>query len=392
MTQLEPIILIVDDSPVNLEILKEALIKYNTVCASNGDEAMEIAFSRNKPDLILLDVIMPGIDGYEVCQILKSNELSKDIPIIFITGQNDSTSILKGFEAGAIDYITKPFNILELKARVKTQLSIKMARDQNQRLMHKIRNVNKKLTDSIEYAKKIQNASLPQQNFLDQVMPEHFILLKPRDIVSGDFYWVEQINDKLIIVAADCTGHGVPGAFMSMFGVAYLHEIVGKNGITQPAEIINQLRRIVIDSLKQDEESEVKDGMDISIICIDKKTRHMEFAGAFNDMLLIRNQELNIYQADHMPVSIGESNKPYTNHTIEYQSGDCIYLYTDGYPSQFGGSNDKKLMQKGFRKLLLNHHLQHMPEQLKSYNNFFTKWKGVNDQIDDVLVIGMRLD
>ncbi|MCU4156918.1 response regulator [Carboxylicivirga sp. A043] len=391
MTQLDPTILLVDDSAVNLEILQEALSRYNTVTASNGDDAMEIAFSRNKPDLILLDIVMPGMNGYEVCKILKSNDLSKDIPIIFITGQNDSDSILKGFEAGAIDYITKPFNIMELKARVKTQLSIKMARDQNQRLIHKIRTVNKKLTDSIEYAQKIQSASLPSKEFLDNVLPEHFIMLRPRDIVSGDFYWVEKADDKLIIVAADCTGHGVPGAFMSMFGVAYLHEIVGKNKITQPAEILNELRRIVIDSLKQDEDSEVKDGMDISIITINTEKKEIEFAGAFNDMLLVRNKEMQIFQADHMPVSIGETNLPYTNHVISFQNDDCIYLYSDGYPSQFGGPNDKKLMQKGFRNLLLENHHYTMAEQGDIYNKFFDVWKGINDQIDDVLVMGIKL-
>jgi len=391
MTQLDPTILLVDDSAVNLEILKEALSRYNTVTARNGDEAMETAFSRNKPDLILLDIVMPGMNGYDVCKILKNNEQSKDIPIIFITGQNDSDSILKGFEAGAIDYITKPFNIMELKARVKTQLSIKMARDQNQRLIQKIRSVNKKLTDSIEYAQKIQNASLPQTDFLNKALPEHFILLKPRDIVSGDFYWVEERDDKTIIVAADCTGHGVPGAFMSMFGVAYLHEIVGKNCITQPAEIINRLRQIVIESLKQEEDSEVKDGMDISIICIDKAQQQIEFAGAFNDMLLVRNKEMQMIQADHMPVSIGEVDQPYTNHLIPYQENDCIYLYTDGFPSQFGGPNDKKLMQKGFRNLLLENHQYPMPEQKEIYLNFFDMWKGINDQIDDVLVVGIRL-
>jgi CheY-like chemotaxis protein len=391
MTQLDPTILLVDDSAVNLEILSEALNRYNTVAATNGDDAMEIAFSRNKPDLILLDVIMPGLDGYEVCKILKSNDLSKDIPIIFITGQNDPDSILKGFEAGAIDYITKPFNILELKARVKTQLSIKMARDQNQRLMNKINTVNKKLTDSIEYAKKIQNASMPRKEFLDKLLPEHFILLKPRDIVSGDFYWAGVADDKLIIVAADCTGHGVPGAFMSMFGVAYLNEIVGKNGFTQPAEIINELRRIVIESLKQEEGSEVKDGMDIGVVSIDKKKGELQFAGAFNDMLLIRNNDMQIYEADHMPVSIGEINQPYTNYTIPYEADDSIYLYTDGFPSQFGGPSDKKLMQKGFRNLLMENHHYPMAQQGDIYCNFFDMWKGINDQIDDVLVIGIRL-
>ncbi|WP_430809308.1 MULTISPECIES: PP2C family protein-serine/threonine phosphatase [unclassified Carboxylicivirga] len=391
MTQFEPTILLVDDSAVNLEILQDALSRYNTVTACDGDAAMEIAFSRNKPDLILLDIVMPGLDGYEVCKILKQNDLSKDIPIIFITGQTDSDSILKGFEAGAIDYITKPFNILELKARVKTQLTIKMARDQNQRLIKRIEAVNKKLTNSIEYAQKIQNASLPPKEHLDEMLDEYFTFLKPRDIVSGDFYWAEEVDNKLIFVAADCTGHGVPGAFMSMFGVAYLNEIIGKNKVTQPAEIINELRRIVIESLKQEKDSEVKDGMDISIVSIDKEKMELEFAGAFNDLLLIRNGEMQILQADHMPVSIGEYNTPYTNHHIQYQKGDSIYLYSDGFPSQFGGPKDKKLMQKGFRNLLLENHQHPMAQQAKIYENFFDVWKGINDQIDDVLVVGIRL-
>ena len=391
MVQLDHTILLVDDSPVNLEILKEALSRYKTIGALDGDTAIETAFSRNKPDLILLDVVMPGMDGYEVCRILKSNELSKDIPIIFITGQNDSTSIIKGFEAGAVDYITKPFNVLELKARIKTQLSVKMARDQNQRLINKVRIANKKLADSIEYGKKVQRAGLPQKAYLNEVMPEHFIMFKPRDVVGGDFYWVKELGEKLIVAAADCTGHGVPGAFMSMFGIAYLNETAGKNGFLQPAEIINQLRRVVINSLKQDDEDEVKDGMDISIVSIDKSTKQIEYAGAFNAMLLIRNNELTIYQADHIPMVIGETDKPYTNHVIDCKTNDCIYLYTDGFPSQFGGVNNKKLMQKGFRELLLKHHHEPMSEQLPVYENFLTEWKGVNDQIDDILLIGIRL-
>ncbi len=391
MTDLTPTILLVDDSPVNIEILTDSLSRYKLTTANNGEEALEIAFSRQKPDLILLDVIMPGMDGYEVCRFLKANELTRDIPIIFITGQTDPENILKGFESGAIDYITKPFNIIELQARVKTQLTIKMARDQNQRLIRKIEAINKKLTDSIEYAKKIQNASLPKPDFLNRVMPEHFVLLKPRDIVSGDFYWVGQVDAKLVIIAADCTGHGVPGAIMSMFGVAYLHEIVGKNGETHPATILNELRRIVIESLQQDEKSEVKDGMDISIVTIDVAHQQIEYAGAFNSILHIRDEALTILPADHMPVSYGEIDRSFKNHVFPYQKGDCIYMYSDGFASQFGGTNDKKLMQKGFREMIMTHHHHPMPEQRRIFNDFFVKWKGFNDQIDDVLLMGIRL-
>jgi len=359
--------------------------------ALNGDTAIELALSREKPDLILLDIIMPGMNGFEVCKILKSNEVTRDIPVIFITGQNDMDSIIKGFESGAVDFITKPFNILELKARVKTQVAIKMARDQNKRLIQKIGAINKKLTDSIEYAKKIQTASLPKKSELDRLLPEYFVMLKPRDIVSGDFYWISEVRGKIIIVAADCTGHGVPGAIMSMFGVAYLHEIINDKGETEPAKILDRLREIVIHSLQQDEKSEIKDGMDISIVTIDKEINELQFAGAFNPIILIRNNFLNIYPADHMPVSYGEVDRSFRNHTINYQNGDCLYMYSDGYASQFGGPNDKKLMQKGFRQLLLDHHTLRMDEQKVQFENFLTSWKGNTDQIDDILLMGIRL-
>lgn len=387
----KPSILLVDDSEVNLEILQDSLSKYTTYTAKDGDTALELAFSRNKPDLILLDIIMPGMNGYEVCQYLKTNELTKDIPVIFITGQNDMDSIIKGFEAGAVDFITKPFNILELKARVKTQISIKMARDQNKRLIHKIEAINTKLTDSIEYAQKIQNACLPKKEEMDRLLPEHFVMLKPRDIVSGDFYWISEVNKKIIVVSADCTGHGVPGAFMSMFGVAYLQEIVNDKRETNPAKILDRLREIVIYSLQQDESSEIKDGMDMSIITIDKNRNEIQYAGAFNPIILIRNDFLNIYPADHMPVSFGELNNPFKNHTIRYQSGDCLYMYSDGYPSQFGGPRNKKLMQKGFRQLIMkNYHLP-MKTQKDNFEKFLIEWKGINEQIDDILLIGIRL-
>ncbi|MBS2098878.1 PP2C family protein-serine/threonine phosphatase [Carboxylicivirga linearis] len=391
MINTKPTILLVDDSQVNLEILKDSLSKYITISALNGDTAIELALSREKPDLILLDIIMPGMDGFEVCKILKSNEVTRDIPVIFITGQNDMDSIIKGFESGAVDFITKPFNILELKARVKTQVAIKMARDQNKRLIQKIGAINKKLTDSIEYAKKIQTASLPKKSELDRLLPEYFVMLKPRDIVSGDFYWVSEVRGKVIIVAADCTGHGVPGAIMSMFGVAYLHEIINDKGETEPAKILDRLREIVIQSLQQDEKSEIKDGMDISIVTIDKEKNELQFAGAFNPIILIRNDFLNIYPADHMPVAYGEVDRSFRNHTINYQNGDCLYMYSDGYASQFGGPNDKKLMQKGFRQLIMDHHNLPMDEQKIQFENFLTTWKGSTDQIDDILLIGIRL-
>ncbi|ASB50592.1 PP2C family protein-serine/threonine phosphatase [Alkalitalea saponilacus] len=384
-------ILLVDDSNLNLEILSDALRRYNPITAINGEKAIELAAQPPPPDLILLDIIMPGLNGIDVCKQLKQNPKTAEIPVIFITAQSDSTTILQGFEVGAIDYITKPFNIPELMARVKTQITIKLARDQNRRLMQKIEGMNQKLTDSIRYARKIQHASLPKQDFLKKNMPEHFILFKPKDIVSGDFYWIKNIDNKLVIVAADCTGHGVPGAIMSIFGIAYLHEIIDTNKVTQPATILNSLRSTLIESLQQDETSEIKDGMDICIVTLDKGKGVLEYAAAFNPLYKIRDNKITVFPADHMPVSIGETDNPYTHHAIQYQSGDCFYLFTDGFVSQFGGPNNKKIKHQRFREMLLNNYHLPMQEQLKIYDEYFETWRESQEQVDDVLLIGIRL-
>lgn len=391
MTDNTATILIVDDSGVNIQLLRNVLRRYNILDANNGPEAIRLSLSQPKPDLILLDVMMPGMDGYEVCRQIRRNEKTSDIPIIFVTGQTDPESILNGFEAGPIDYISKPFNVVELKVRVKTQVSIKMARDQNRRLVRKIESINQKLTDSIRYAQKIQKASLPKPEYLANLLPEHFILLKPLDIVSGDFYWVGEVDEYTVIAVADCTGHGVPGAIMSMFGVAFLHEIVGVKREKTPAVIINELRRILIEFLQQSEDSEVKDGMDISIISINSRNRRLEYAGAFMSVYHVRNGILTELKGDHMPVSYGEIKRPFKNNMLHYECGDCFYLLTDGYASQFGGPHGKKLKKSGLRRLLTELSNLTMSEQRKGFESFFDNWKGAGEQIDDVLMMGLKV-
>jgi len=391
MHKYNPILLLVDDSDANLENLKGVLKRYTILTANNGNDAIKIATSEPRPHLILLDVIMPDMDGFETCRILKERVASRNIPVIFITGHDEANNILKGFEAGAVDYITKPLNIPELDARVKTQLTIEKARRQNQRLMQKLEMANNQLIDSLRYAQKIQNASLPKTSYLNKVMPEHFVLFKPRDIVSGDFYWVSEVDGRLLIVVADSTGHGVPGAIMSMFGVAHLNQIVGYKRETKPSQILNLLREIVIDSFQQTEISEIKDGMDISILSIDSSNKSIEFAGAFNPLYIIRDNKIIVLPADRMPVSIGEVCQPFKNHAIPYKKGDVMYLFSDGYASQFGGPDDRKIMTTGLKKLILKYHAFSMSEQKMIYDNYFEDWKAGEDQIDDVLLMGLRL-
>lgn len=250
---------------------------------------------------------------------------------------------------------------------------------------------NKDITDSINYAKRIQEAILPAKELKYKLFPEAFVLFQPRDIVSGDFYWFAEKNEKKIIAAADCTGHGVPGAFMSMIGNAFLNEIINANGVTSPAEILDQLRTQVISALKQNNE-ENKDGMDISILSFDDKAMTVEYAGANNPMWLIRNGELTEFKADKQPIGFytGRQNS-FTNHKIELQKNDSVYIFTDGYADQFGGEKGKKFKYKKLQDLLVEIQKETMTEQENILRKKMTEWKGNLEQVDDILIIGVRV-
>ncbi|MEA3317177.1 MAG: response regulator [Bacteroidota bacterium] len=256
----------------------------------------------------------------------------------------------------------------------------------------------KKITDSIHYAKRIQDALLPPSYFIKRTLNEHFILFKPRDIVSGDFFWIMNKEDKLIVAAADCTGHGVPGAFLSMLGTSFLNEITNKivdNAHIQSLqanEILNQLRTYIIDSLHQNtKNNESKDGIDIALCIIDFKSKKMQYAGAHNPLILIRNNELIQIKGDRMPVSIHRnSDKSFTNHEIEIFSNDVIYIYSDGYADQIGGKKGRKYMSRNFKNLLLEIHDKPMAEQKEILNSTIENWKGDNQQLDDILVMGFK--
>lgn len=254
---------------------------------------------------------------------------------------------------------------------------------------------NKDITASIRYAKRIQDAILPPDDFVRTYLPKTFILFKPKDIVSGDFYWLNDKKDMVLFAAVDCTGHGVPGAFMSIVGHSKLDQIVGEHDITTPSEILNELNKSVSETLRQSyaEDNSVKDGMDIALCAFNRKTNIMQYAGAYNPLWLIRNGELIEYKADKFPIGnlkAGE-NKKFTNHAIPLIPGDTLYIYSDGFADQFGGTEGKKFKYSAFKKLLLeNQHLS-MEEQGELLNETIENWRGKLEQVDDILVIGTRL-
>jgi serine phosphatase RsbU (regulator of sigma subunit) len=269
---------------------------------------------------------------------------------------------------------------------------IEAQRDEIEAQRDHISKQNLEMTQSIEYAKRIQTAVMPKMDYIESILPEHFILFKPRDIVSGDFYWMTKTDNKIVVAAADCTGHGVPGAFMSMLGISFLNEIVNVRNETQPDQILNHLRDSIKSTLSQTgKEGESKDGMDIALCTIDLITRKLEFAGAYNPLYLIRNGELIETKADKMPVGIHMAEKEsFTHNEISLEKNDCIYLFSDGYVSQFGGENGRTYKSVPFKKMLSIISDKPMSKQCEMLDQEFVEWQGYNNQVDDILVIGIR--
>jgi serine phosphatase RsbU (regulator of sigma subunit)/Tfp pilus assembly protein PilF len=253
---------------------------------------------------------------------------------------------------------------------------------------------NKDITDSIYYAQRIQNAILPSVDYQNKLIPGSFTFFKPKDIVSGDFYWMEQWGNKKIIAIVDCTGHGVPGAFMTFVAYSLLNEAVLEHGIDNPSAILNEMRRNLNKMLRQKNESEIiRDGMDISICVFDFSKKIVEYAGAYNPLWLIRDNELREIKADKQPVGIFTDSQPasFTNHVIEMKKDDVFYLFTDGFADQFGGDKGKKFKYKTLKQLLISIHDNEPAVQKKMLNDAFENWRGKLEQVDDVCVFGVRI-
>lgn len=386
-------ILMVDDTPKNLQVLGNMLKNetYNVEFAMSGRAALEWIQKRDF-DLILLDVMMPEMDGFEVCAEIKSNPLRSEIPIIFITAKTDTESIVKGFELGAVDYIAKPFLKDELLARVKTQLEIKRSRDEISMHLEEIKSKNNLITSSIQYARLIQEVLLKAYQNESDFFPEYFCLFLPKDIVSGDFYWMHRIDNRILVGVFDCTGHGVPGAFMSMLGITFLNETVIREGITEPHFILNRLREKIIEALCQKGISnELHDGMDGSIISYDLNSKKIYYSGAFNLMCLIRDNEIIEFKGDKMPIGYYEKMSDFSCQEIMIKPNDLIYLFTDGYADQFGGKDDKKFKRAQLKKVLLNNHKNPLEVQNQILLDTYLTWKGNKDQVDDITILGLKL-
>lgn len=255
---------------------------------------------------------------------------------------------------------------------------------------HLVEEKQKEIIDSISYAKRLQEAILPPQEFINKHISNNFILYKPKDLVAGDFYWAENIGDLFFIAAADSTGHGVPGAMVSVVCSNALNRTVKEFGLTQTGKILDKTRELVVETFEKSA-SEVKDGMDISLLCIDTKNKTITWSGANNALWYIQNNQLLIIKPDKQPIGKTENPSPFTTHEIEYNNDTTFYLFTDGFADQFGGDKGKKFKYKQLEELLLNHNNLALSEQSNLLNQKFESWKGHLEQVDDVCVIGVKI-
>lgn len=405
-----PHILYVDDEEDNLVVFNSTFRRdYKVHLASSGKEGFEI-MKKFPIQLIITDQRMPEMTGIQFLE--KVIPEYPDCIRMILTGFSDIEAIIQAINTGRVyRYITKPWNKEELKINIDKGLETFSLKEQNRKLVEdlkdanmtleqkviertqKIEYQNKEITASIRYASRIQDALLPPEEEFNKLLPSYFILSKPKDIVSGDYYWLAQKDDKIVIAVADCTGHGVPGAFMSILGLSFLNEIINKSVIIRPNEILNQLRGQIIKSLHQTgRKDETRDGMEIALCVIDFAKKKLQYSGAFRPLLLIRNNEIKEYKGDIMPIGFYEYEDQSFNVTeLQLSEGDVIYLYTDGYIDQMGGEERKSFRSINFKKLLKDIHKLPMQKQKEALEKRFGEWKGTNDQIDDIMIFGMKM-
>lgn len=285
---------------------------------------------------------------------------------------------------------------LELKVQERTE-EVVSQRDEIEMQREKLEELYKNVTDSIRYAKRLQDSILPPSERIVQLLPESFVLFKPKDIVSGDFYWLEEKDDQVLFAAVDCTGHGVPGAFMSLVGANALNQTVKQFGKSDPAEILDNLNRLSSEMLhKGSESNDVRDGMDLTLCSYNKKNGEFFYSGANNPLYLIRKGKLYQYNPDKYAIgSFEPGSLHYTTHKVPVQKGDIIYIFSDGYADQFGGDPNKypegkKFLYKNFRNLLIDIHALSMAEQKRVLDETIIEWMAGREQIDDILIMGVR--
>lgn len=382
-------ILLVEDSEMDanllLRFLKREKIIFTHSRVWSKDEYI-LALKENSYDIIIADHSLPQFSGMEAFRILKKDKINT--PFILVTGTVSENLLAEYAKEGIDDYILKD-NLLRLPSAIVNIISKKKIEE----LHTKLEAAHTSIKDSINYAKKIQNAMLPDTALFSSTFPDSFGLFKPKDTLSGDFYWLKKEEETFFIAVADCTGHGIPGALMSMVGIEKLNQAVIKSH--DPSQILKQLNESIEVALCQSSLHEhSRDGMDIALCSFDKENGALKFAAANRPLWIIRKGQNEVEEIKGSKRAIGGLatglDPNFDSHEIKLHRGDTFYIFSDGFADQFGGDYNKKLTSKRFKQVLLDIQKLTMPEQEKYLTNFLDDWKAGCEQVDDVLVIGVR--
>jgi serine phosphatase RsbU (regulator of sigma subunit)/tetratricopeptide (TPR) repeat protein len=371
---------------------KEAFanLKVKDISSKFGDAEQQILIERQQRELAEAEKFRQSIYTYFTLAVLAFIVV---VAIIFFRDNRIQQQANRDLEQQKLEIEEQKNALEEQKSKIEIQNeSINRKNDTLEATFKEIERKNKDITASINYAKRIQESMLPRSSNVAELLPEHFIIFRPRDIVSGDYYWMEERDGKIIIVALDCTGHGVPGAFMTMLGDSYLNQIIKLQGITEPSQILEELHNSIGVALNQ-EVTKNQDGMDVALCVIDRENKIMEFAGASRPLLVIQNGEMKSIESSKLPVGGFQKDRErvFTKHTFDISIPTCFYVYSDGFQDQFGGPKGRKFAKNRLDEVLFENHQLPMIEQKRILNKTLIDWMGDNRQMDDILVIGVKI-
>lgn len=385
MVEQESKILLVEDSFEGMQYVGSILndAGYTTVTSLNGNNSL-IYIAKDKFDLIILDLVNSELAGYDVLTQIMEWGRNADAPVVFLTEEGGSGNLMQGVRYPNVDFVKKPFKREELLARVGNQIAMRRNKEEARAV--------RSLRDSIKYAFRIQKSMLPSDDLMKEAFPNHFIFHKPLDVVSGDFYWAKKIDDIVVFAVADCSGHGVPGAFLSVLGISLLNELSMKTQLDYPHVIMDNLRQRFKESLERSGiESYFSEGIDMVIGMIDTKNLKLYSAGAFNSIFHSRDGKISEIKGDRQPVGHYPVEKPFKQHVTQLKAGDQLFFNTDGIIDQMGGENGKKLQSRGFSSWLRDMEGITPVEQKQILEDKVNHWMANYSQIDDILVMGIEI-
>ena len=395
-----PVILLVDDLDDNLFTLN-AILKsepYIIHKTTSGKQAIEMA-TKTAYDCVILDVQMPEMDGFEVAKQLSQKEETKNIPIIFLSALgSDKEKVIQGIESGAIDFLGKPPDPALLKAKLRLCIKISAKTKETNKVVKTVKREHEVMkeyttdvTASLRYAQNIQQAILPKPESIAAQFHESFVLFQPKESIGGDFYFMKEMNKEVVLVCGDCTGHGVPGAMMTMISVNIIHNIVENKGITSPDLILKAMSNEFRSSFRNEFTNvSINDGLELAICTFSRRDNILKYAGAGRPLIKSSVDSIERVQPNAFGINGNmHEDTEFTLHQFNIKSGDRFYMYTDGVVDQFGGPNGKKFMSKRFMQLITECSEMSLKDQQVFIEKAVNDWKGNEEQIDDILIMSV---